>query len=580
MTARDVAKVLYDIETYLGLHGENDFKSSAYGRAARAMETSGIDIAAAMESPGGFAIPGVGKALASEIREIVESGTSSQLEELRGATPPGLIDILKIRGLGAKKVRAIHLQLGVDTLRGLEEAVRENRVASLPGFGAKSQAKILEGIEELKKSSGKFRINTATEYGEHLLSELERLSSTVRVAIAGRLRRGAEEFDSLSFVVESDDPAAVERDLAGIEILGEIARDGRTIRGLIDGSYSLRIDVTPAAHYHAVLHQRTGASDYAFMISIPLADRGYDLREDGLFRDGEPVALESEDDLFRLAGAAVIPPELREGIDEVRRALDGDMPRLLEPDDIQGMLHVHSTWSDGRSGIAEIVEHVRGLGYRYLLITDHSKSAFYANGLDERRLEAQGREIDAINEGLDPAEFRVLKGIECDILGDGTLDFSDDVLATLDAVVASVHSQFTLSGEAQTERICRALANPYVTILGHSTGRLILKRKGYDVDLKHVIQAAAEHGKSIELNCNPYRLDLNWRMARYALRKGVPIAINPDAHTLADFANMRYGVMMGRKAWLTRERTLNALSLDGFLEFVRKSRGEKIVEGA
>jgi DNA polymerase (family 10) len=310
------------------------------------------------------------------------------------------------------------------------------------------------------------------------------------------------------------------------------------------------------------------------MISIPLHERGYELREDGLFKDGELVALGSEEELFELAGMQFIPPEIREGIDEVRRALDGELPELVRSEHLRGMLHVHSTWSDGRSSIADIAEHVRGLGYSYLLMTDHSKAAFYANGLDERRLEQQGHEIDEVNKGYDPAGFRVLKGIECDILGDGSLDLSDDALAALDAVVISVHSQFTLPIQEQTERICRALEHRYSTILGHSTGRLILKRKGYDVDLRQVIETAAQHGKCIELNCNPMRLDLNWRMVRHARRKGIPIAINPDAHSLADFNNMRHGLTMARKAWLTPEGTLNAMGVEEFLGFAAQARSK------
>jgi len=576
MTARDVAKVLYEIETLLDLHGENDFKSRAYGRAARALETSGIDLEGMIADGGSLDLPGIGKGLAPEVREIVETGTSTQLTELREATPPGLLDILSIRGLGAKKVRAIHMGLGVETLDDLERAALENRIAGLAGFGAKSQAKIMEGLKELKSNLGRFRLNTATEMGEHLESALAALPSVGRAAIAGRLRRGAEEFNSLGFVVLAESPEALERDLRDANILKDISRDGGRIIGLFDNHIAVRIDVARAENYFALLHQRTGPADYCFMMSIPLHDRGYDLRDDGLFRDGEPVALASEEELFEHAGAQPIPPELREGVDELRRALDGTLPTLVTAGDIRGMLHVHSTWSDGRSSIADLAEHVRGLGYGYLLVTDHSKTASYANGLDERRLEAQGREIDEINRMYDPAEFRVLKGIECDILGDGTLDYADDVLASLDAVVASVHSQFSLPMEEQTERICRAIANPHVTMLGHATGRLILKRKGYEVDLRRVITTAAEHGTSIELNCNPLRLDLNWRMVKYARRKGVMIAINPDAHSLADFGNMRYGVTMARKGWLTRGGTLNALGADDFLRFAREKSAQKL----
>lgn len=571
MTARDVAKILYELETLLELNGENDFKSKAYGRAARALEGSMVDVEAVVRSGAPLKVSGIGPALAAEVGEIVETGTTKQLEELRSITPLGLLDMLKIRGLGAKKVRAISQQLDIWSLEELEKAAQENRIAPLAGFGAKSQEKILAGVLELRKNQEKLRIREATELGESILALLEGLPSVERAAMAGRLRRGAEEFDSLSFVVQSGSADDVVRELAAAEALDEITSEGDRIRALADAGFPVRIDVASAARFHAALHNRTGASDYCFMISIPLADRGYELREDGLYRDGEVVELGSEEELYGLAGMQYIEPEIREGIDEVRQAIDGTIPELVRREHLRGMLHVHSTWSDGRSPIADIAEHVRELGYGYLLITDHSKSAFYANGLDERRLEAQGKEIDEINSRYDPAEFRILKGIECDILADGALDYSDDVLASLDAVVASVHSQFSLPMEAQTERVCRALENPYVTILGHSTGRLILKRKGYDIDLRQVIETAAQHGKSIELNCNPMRLDLNWRMVRHARRKGIPIAINPDAHSLADFNNMRYGITMARKGWLTPEGTLNTLSAVELLAFARKS---------
>jgi DNA polymerase (family 10) len=571
MTSRNVAKILYELETLLELNSENDFKSKAYGRAARALENTMVDIEAAVRSGAPIKVSGIGPALASEVVEIVETGTSRQLEDLRETTPGGLLDMLKIRGLGAKKVRAIHLALGIASLEELEKAARENLIAPLAGFGAKSQEKILAGVVELFKNQEKLRIREAVEIGERLLAMLEGLTAVKRASMAGRLRRGAEEFDSLSFVVEPTSVEALVGDLGEAAVLEEIERDGDRVTARTADGIRVLIDAAAPGHYHTLLHNRTGPSDYRFMVSIPLADRGFELRADGLYRDGEPVAIESEEELFAHGGMQFIEPEIREGVDEVRRALDGTIPELVRREHLRGMLHVHSTWSDGRSPIADIAEHVRGLGYAYLLMTDHSKSAFYANGLDERRLEAQGREIDEINQRYDPAEFRVLRGTECDILADGSLDFSDDVLASLDAVVASVHSQFNLPMEAQTERVCRALENPYVTILGHSTGRLILKRKGYDIDLKQVIETAAGHGKSIELNCNPMRLDLNWRMVRHARRKGVPIAINPDAHQIADFANMRHGITMARKGWLTPDGTLNALTADELISFSKKS---------
>ncbi len=572
MTSRQVARTLYAIETHLQLQGENDFKSRAYARAARALETSGLASVELDNEREWSTIPGIGKALASEIREIIETGTSSQLESLKAVTPPGLLEILEIPKLGAKKVRALHMQLGIATLGELEYAARENRIATLPGFGQKSQENILAGLLEVKRVRGMFRIDVAEREGKHLIELLRGLPSVRRADPGGRLRRGAEEYEHLDIVVASDDPAAVERELAATGHLDELEREDRTISGVIDQCWLARVHVARPEVYPVALHQWSGASDYRFMVSIPLADRGYELREDGLYKNDELVPVGSEEELFDLAGMQYIEPELREGIDEVRQALDRTIPELITPADMKGALHVHSVWSDGRSKIVDIAEHVRSLGYRYLLMCDHSKAAFYANGLDEGRLAEQGREIDELNRRWDPAEFRVLKGIECDVLPDGRMDLSDDALASLDAVVASIHSSFGLPEEAQTERLLAALEHPSVTIIGHPTGRLILGRKGYPVDLKRVIDRAAELGKSIELNANPHRLDLSWRMVRHATRKGVKVAINPDAHSLEDFDNVRHGVKLGRKGWLTRGDLLNAMDAEAFLAFARPGR--------
>lgn len=569
MTSREVAGIFQEIETLLDLHGESEFKSKAYGRAARALETSGGDIEAIVASGGDLQIPGVGKGLAAEVREIVLSGFSSQLDELREATPKGLIEILRIRGLGAKKVRAIHQQLGVDTLAGLESAAQDGSLAALSGFGKKSAENILKGLEELKQNLGKVRINVATQVGERLLGFLAELPEVECASPVGRLRCGSEEFDRISLLAATSDPKRVIAAITATELLDACTEIDDGVEGTSPELLKVMIHLCTPELYPVRLHRLTGAHDHCFMVGIPLADRGYEIRDDGLFRDGAPVHVESEEELYALAGMQFVPPEIRTGIDEVRLALDGELPELIEAAPLQGMLHVHSTWSDGRHPLAEVAEFVRELGYRYLLICDHSKSAFYANGLDETRLAAQGEEIDELNQGYDPSEFRVLKGTECDILADGTLDFDDDTLASLDAVVASIHSRFDLPVEQQTERLCRAIENPYVTILGHPTGRLILKRHGYDIDHRAVIDTAARCNTSIEINANPLRLDLRWRMVRYAIRQGVQISVNPDAHSLADYANMPYGITMARKGYVTKETCLNTKNLAEFMEFAR-----------
>lgn len=570
MTARQVASILSDVETYLEINGADDFKTKAYGRAVRALETTTVDIEEAAASGKLTSIPGIGKTMAAEVKEIVETGECATLVELRASTPPGLIDITRIRGVGGKKVRALHQAIGITSLDELAAACREGRVASIAGFGAKSQENILAGITELKKNEGRFRLDTAMMLADALLPALRALPNVGRAEMTGDVRRGAEEFDHVAFVVESSDADAFAASVANV--LAEIAVVDGIVHGIADDRFPVRIHTASAEEFVHRLFTTTGSTDHVQMLSVPLALKGYEFRSDVVVREGVAVELSNEDDLFALAGMPVVAPELREGIDELQRAIDGALGDLVEQKDMRGVLHVHSTWSDGKHSIADIAEYSRSLGYSYLLMCDHSKLAFYANGLDEFRLEQQGKEIDEINKRYDPATFRVLKGIECDIKDDGSLDLADDALAALDAVVVSVHSRFDMGIEQQTARLCRALENRYATILGHATGRLILTRKGYEVDLDQVIDAAVRYRRSIEINGNARRLDLAWPFARKARDLGVPIAINPDAHSFEDFANVRYGLVMARKAGLHAGDVVNTMSADEFLAWAKGLR--------
>jgi DNA polymerase (family X) len=572
MTARQIASILSDIQTYLELNGEDDFKAKAYARGARALETTTVDVEAAARAGRLTSIPGIGKALATEVMEIIERGSCAVLDELKRTTPPGLIDMTRIRGVGGRKVRMLHQSLGVATLAELEEACRANRVAGVTGFGAKSQENILGGIQEIRKNEGRFRLDAAMRLGGELLERVRALDAVERAEPTGILRRGAEEFDHLPIIVQTSKPDALATELA--TILGDVSSVDGMLHGVVDERFTVHVHTASAEEFAIRHHATTGSDAYAAAIASALEAKGCELRDGMLTRDGTEVTLAGEEEIFALAGAQYIAPEMREGLDEVRRALDGTLPELVDASKMRGVLHVHSQWSDGRCTIAELAEHAIEQGYEYLLMCDHSKAAFYANGLDEARLEAQGKEIDAINERYDPARFRVLKGIECDILVDGELDLADDALAALDAVVISVHSRFELGREQQTERICRALENRYTTILGHATGRLILKRTGYDVDLAQVIETAARVGRCIEINGNAFRLDINWRDAREAQRQGVPIAINPDAHSLEDFANVGYGLVMARKAGLAPGDIVNTKSAEEFLAWAKQMRDE------
>ncbi len=572
MTNRELESVLKQIESLLDLHGENSFKSRAYGRAARAIRSSAFDVISAVSNGDAIEVDGVGAGLSEEIRELVETGTSSQREDLLERTPNGLLDVLQIRGLGSKKVKALWEGLGIESLDDLEREARSGAVASQKGFGKKTAENILKAIAEMKANQGKVRFHQAESIATQLVEKIAPLDSVERIETTGRLRRAAEVFSLIEFVAIADGERLLS-DLQENRLLSDLALTTGRITGRFDGSLPVRIHLTDPDRYALALHRTTGSSDYRFMFSIPLEKKGMVIEDDRLM-EGErihPVA--SEEDLFRIAGMQFVPPELREGIDEVPLALQNALPHLIERSDMKGLLHVHSTWSDGRNSIAEMAAAAETAGYEYLLMCDHSKAAFYANGLDEKRLEEQGKEIDEVNRAYDPEKFRVLKGIECDIMADGSLDLADDALAALDAVVISVHSSFTLSSEAQTARICRALEHPYASILAHPTGRLLLTRKGYGVDLKEVVKTASEHRKVVELNANPYRLDLDWRTLRYARRKGVPVAINPDAHGVEEISYVDIGIRIGRKAGLEAGDVLNTLSPTAFLARIAEARG-------
>lgn len=573
MTSRELADILSEIETLLVLHGENEFKATAYSRASRALSSTQIDIATAIEQGQLGTIAGIGKSISGEITQIFIAGESEQLNNLLQITPVGLLDVLKIRGLGAKKVRTLWNELGITSLGELEYACNENRISALKGFGQKSQEKILSNLQDVKNNLGKLRLDEATVLSELILEKFSQIPEITNATTAGAVRRGTEETDCLRFVIETAFPQEV------IKKISELEEVSNFIHRLEKDSYRLafnfsdvktKIRVANKGQFYAMLHSYTGASDYYFMLSIALKNEGYDLRDDGIYKDEEPVLVSSEQEIFSLAKMQFIPPELREGIEEVRYAIDGKIPELVDKTDISGMFHVHSNWSDGENSLEELAEFCVKNNWKYLLVCDHSKSAFYANGLNEKRLYEQGEAIDEINKRYDPDQFRMLKGTECDILADGKLDFDDDTLASLDAVVGSIHSNFNLDKEAQTNRLCMALQNKHVTMLGHPTGRLILSRKGYEIDFQKVITTAAEFGKSIELNASPYRLDLNWRMIKFAKRKGVKIAINTDAHSIRGFGAMRYGLVIARKGWLGKNDILNSMTCDEFLKFAKR----------
>ncbi|HEX2092722.1 MAG TPA: DNA polymerase/3'-5' exonuclease PolX [Longimicrobiaceae bacterium] len=577
MNAREVAAVLGEIAMLGELAGESPFRVRAFAAAARTLETSGADLEALARSGELTSLPGVGPTIAGTIRELVETGRSSEHEALRARTPVGVYDLLRLPGLGTKRVRTLYAELGIDSLDRLEAAARSGEVARLPGFGAKTEARILDGLTFVRAASGRRRYPQALEVAVALLEPLRVHPGVAAAEIAGELRRRMETVAAVDLVAVSASPVEVLEDFLELHGLGdtvEAAVEGRASLRLRDG-LQVRLRCVPAARFVAAMVWETGSDGHLRELAAQAEERGMRLDADGLHRGPGLVPLPDEEALYAALGLGYVHPELREGEGEVVAAAEGRLPRLLELADLRGTFHCHTTYSDGRASVAEMAEGARARGWRYLGIADHSRSAGYAGGLSPAAVRRQLREIRAWNRehGGEGAErFRLFAGTEADILPDGTLDYPDDVLAGFDYVVGSVHSSFAMGERAMTDRVLRALENPHLTILGHPTGRLLLTREGYGIDVLAVIDAAAERGVAIEINADPHRLDLDWRHLRYAAERGVLIPINPDAHSVRGLDNVAFGVNAARKGWLTAREVLNAWELEEVEEHLAKRK--------
>ncbi|MBP8260851.1 MAG: DNA polymerase/3'-5' exonuclease PolX [Verrucomicrobia bacterium] len=569
MDKDQVAEVLEHIGVLLELKGENPFKSRAYAQAARTLSglTEPLEKIIAENRLG--TLPGIGQGLQEKITELAASGRLAYYEELQASIPPGLITLLEISGLGPKKIRALHARLGIAGVDELEAACRSGRVAALDGFGEKSQGKILEGIEFRRQYASRHLLVDALAAADPILAALRSHPDVIRCSPAGSVRRGKEIIGDLDFLASSKSPAAVIDSFARLPGIERVIARGETKASIIlYGGMQADLRVVSDLEYPFALAYFTGSKEHNIVMRQRAISRGLRLNEYGLFRSVEEtrdpalrVACRTEEDIFAQLGLAYVPPELREDQGEFAAAEQGKIPRLIEWTDLKGSLHNHSNWSDGQGSIEEIAAYMQELGCAYWAITDHSRSSFQAGGLDSSRLRKQLREIGQVNQRLadSGADFRLLTGAEVDILGDGRLDFPDDVLAELDVVVASLHAGFSQNGAEMTRRLIRAAENPFVHILGHPTGRLLLEREPYPLDETAVIDACAATGTWIELNAHPCRFDLDWRLWPYAKKQGVRCAINCDAHRLEHAGFLRLGAGIARKGWLTRNDVVNSL---------------------
>ena len=571
MDKDQVAEILVEIAKLLELKGENPFKSRAYLNAARTLESVPETLEKLVAEGRLGEIKGVGEALQKKVTELVTTGRLGYYEDLKASIPAGLVAMLELTGLGPKKIQALHTQLGVESIEQLEQACRDGRVAGLTGFGLKTQSNILEAIGRRRSYASRHLLHTSLRAAEPLLENLRAHPDVIQCSTAGSLRRCKEVIGDIDFLVSSGQPARVIDFFASQPGITHVQAKGATKASvLLEGGIQADLRVVSDAEYPFALAYFTGSKEHNIVMRQRAIQRGLRLNEYGLFRSAEEtrdpalrLPCRTEEELFQALGLDYIPPELREDCGEFAAAEQGRIPRLLEWTELRGSLHNHSTWSDGHQRPDELARFARELGCAYWGVTDHSKSSFQANGLDEVRLRQQLREIGEINQRLADAgeDFRLLTGVEVDILGGGRLDLPDELLAELDVVVASIHQGFSQSEAEMTKRLIGAAENRQVHMLGHLTGRLLLEREPYKVNIPAVLDACAATGTWIELNASPLRFDMDWRLWPQAKSRGIRCVINCDAHRSHHAGFLRLGAGIARKGWLTAADVVNTLPL-------------------
>jgi DNA polymerase (family X) len=577
-----IVEILNEIGVLLELKGENPFKSRAYANAARTLESLSEPLEDLVRENRLGEVKGIGEALQKKITELITTGKLEYYENLKASLPAGLLTLLTIPGLGPKKVKVLHDELGIASVEALEKACQEGRIADLAGFGERTQTKILEGISFRRTYASRHLLSDALGLAETILEGLRGHPDVIRCSTAGSLRRHKEIVGDIDFIASSKKPRQVIEFFTGLPGVIGVSAQGETKASVnLEGGIQADLRVVSDKEYPFALAYFTGSKEHNIVMRQRAIQRGLRLNEYGLFKAKEetrdPKALvrcQTEEDLFAELGLAFIPPELREDQGEFAAAEKGELPRLLEWTDLRGSLHNHSNWSDGHDSLEGIVEAIEALGCAYWAVTDHSKSSFQAHGLDPARLRDQVKHIKKLNARLADAgrDFRLLTGTEVDVLSQGKLDFSNDLLAELDVVVASIHQGFTQPEAEMTKRIIKAAENPNVHMLGHLTGRLLLEREAYQVNQRAVIDACAETGTWIELNANPYRFDMDWRLWPYAKSKGVKCVINCDAHRFEHAGFLRLGAGIARKGWLEKADVLNTLPLDKLQKELARKR--------
>jgi DNA polymerase (family 10) len=573
MTKGEIAELFEEIADLLDLKGDNPFRIRAYRNAARALDGLTEDLHKLIKEDRLTEIRGIGKDLAQKITEFATTDQCKAYEELKASLPPGLLQMVRIPGFGPKRAKILHDTLKIDTIEKLEAACRDGRIAGLKGFGEKSQQKILEGIARVREFSARHLYVAAREVADPILENLRVLDNVIRCSVAGSLRRHRETIGDIDFLVSAkpaDWPAIGE---AFVKLPGvrKVLATGATKSSVVlRGGIQADLRVVTDAQFAFALNYFTGSKEHNIAMraralklkKLSLNEYGFSPateKEKSAKELGSSIACKTEEELYAALGLDYVEPELREMMGEMEAAENHTLPKLIERENLRGTFHCHTTWSDGLESIESMAKAAQDLGLDYLGIADHSKSQYQANGMTAERALKQVAEIKKLDANFAKQDFRIFAGVECDILPDGSLDFDDETLAQFDYVVASVHSGFNMDADKMTRRICRALMHPRVTMLAHPTGRLLLRRDAYAVNMHEVIETAAKHNKMIELNGHPNRLDMDWRLWKFAKERDVKCAINPDAHTLRELQYLAIGIGMARKGWLEKKDVINCL---------------------
>ncbi len=573
MGREEIVQILEEMADLLELKGENPFRIRAYRNGARALLNLDADLEELVEEGRLTEIEGIGEHLAEKISQLVKKGRLPEYEQLKGSLPKNLLKLLTVQGLGPKKVQVLYKKLHIHSIPSLKKAAKEGKIAKLKGFGKKTEQNILASLEQSEKYQARHLWWDAMLIAEPILEGLQKLKSVEQAEIAGSLRRKLETIGDLDFLAGSANPKAVMEWFTTHSFVKRVLSKGETKSSiLLESGIQADLRVVPNSQFAYALHYFTGSKEHNIKLRERALKRGWSLSEYGIETVKKGVAspkgrIDSEEKLFNLFDLSYIPPELRENMGEFEAASKNKIPKLIELKDLRGALHNHTAASDGRSSLQEMIQAAEDLGWEYIGITDHSKSSFQANGLSEERILKQMEEIRKINR---KSKIHIFAGLECDILANGHLDFSDSFLKKLDYIVVSIHSSFQLDEKKMTQRLIKAIEHPSTTIIGHLTGRLLLKRKGYALNIPKVIDACIANKKIVELNGNPQRLDMDWRHWHAAVEKGLLCCINPDAHATDQLAFVEAGINIARKGWLEKKHVINALPLKKMEELLKK----------